>query len=41
MAKGKETILIVDDDKGVRKLLRQRLEDEGYRCKEAGSAGEM
>jgi len=40
MAKGKETILIVDDDKGVRKLLRQRLEDEGYRCKEAGSAGE-
>jgi len=34
----KETILIVDDEKDVRKLLHQSLKGEGYCCKEAGSA---
>jgi len=34
----KGTILIVDDEKDIRKLLHQRLKGEGYRCKEAESA---
>ncbi len=40
MAKRKGTILIVDDEKDVRKLLHQRLKSEGYHCKEAGNADE-
>jgi putative two-component system response regulator len=38
MAGGKDSILIVDDEKDVRRLLHQRLEHEGYFCEEAGSA---
>ena len=38
MAEKKGTILIVDDEKDIRKLLHQRLKGEGYCCKEAGSA---
>ena len=38
MAARKETILIVDDEKDVRKLLHQRLKIEAYRCEEAESA---
>lgn len=38
MAEEKGTILIVDDEKDVRRLLHQSLEGEGYCCKEAGSA---
>jgi putative two-component system response regulator len=37
MAEGKKTILIVDDEKDVRRLLHQMLKNEGYCCKEAGS----
>lgn len=33
-----ETLLTVDDEAGIRKLLRRRLSREGYRCEEAGSA---
>jgi len=32
------TLLIVDDETGIRKLLRQKLSREGYRCKEAATA---
>ncbi len=35
-----ETILIVDDEKDIRKLLQQKLKGEGYRCEEAGSVDE-
>lgn len=38
MAARKGTILIVDDEKDIRKFLHQRLKIEGYRCEEAGSA---
>jgi len=38
MAEKKGTILIVDDEKDIRKLLHQRLKIEGYRCEEAGNA---
>ena len=38
MAERKGTILIVDDEKDVRKLLCQSLKGEGYYCTEAGSA---
>ena len=38
MAKKEGTILIVDDEEDIRKLLHQRLESEGYYCEEAGSA---
>jgi putative two-component system response regulator len=34
----RERILIVDDEIAIRKLLRQKLSREGYRCEEAGSA---
>ena len=34
----RETLLTVDDEAGIRKLLRRRLSREGYRCEEAGSA---
>ena len=33
-----ETILIVDDEASIRKLLHQKLSNEGYQCLEAGSA---
>ena len=35
MASLQERLLIVDDEPGIRKLLRQRLSGEGYRCNEA------
>lgn len=37
MTKGNGSILIVDDEKDIRKLLHQRLKIEGYRCEEAGN----
>jgi putative two-component system response regulator len=40
MAKGKEKILICDDDKTVRRLIRKALENEGYRCFEASNGQE-
>jgi len=33
-----ETLLIVDDEAGIRNLLHQKLSREGYSCKEAGTA---
>ena len=36
----KETILIVDDEEAIRKLLKQKLVGEGYRCREAGGAAQ-
>lgn len=38
MTEEKGNILIVDDEKAIRRLLHERLEGEGYRCQEAGSA---
>jgi len=38
MAKKKETILIVDDEKDIRALLWQKLKIEGYQCEAAESA---
>jgi len=38
MAQSKETILIVDSEKGARKPLRKKLEGEGFHCIETGSA---
>ncbi|MFC2059938.1 HD domain-containing phosphohydrolase [Chloroflexota bacterium] len=38
MTPQKETILIVDDEVIIRKLLLRRLSSEGYQCHEAGSA---
>lgn len=40
MISNKYSILIVDDEPVVRKILRQRLSAEGYHCEEAGSAEE-
>ena len=40
MAERKGTILIVDDEKAIRKLLHKTLSSEGYRCVEAESAGQ-
>ncbi len=36
----KETLLVVDDEQIVRRLLHQKLANEGYECLEAGSADE-
>jgi putative two-component system response regulator len=38
MLNQKETVLIVDDEAAIRKLLRQKLSREGYWCEEAGTA---
>ena len=40
MVRREGTILIVDDEKDVRKLLHQRLKSESYHCEEAGNADE-
>jgi len=40
MAKEKGAILICDDEKDVREVLRQTLESEGYHCEEAANADE-
>jgi signal transduction histidine kinase/CheY-like chemotaxis protein len=39
-AGGKETILLAEDEDGVRRLLRRLLEEQGYRVLEAASGGE-
>ena len=36
----KETILIVDDEELIRKLIKRKLLSEGYRCREAGGAAQ-
>ncbi len=36
----KETILIVDDEESIRKLIKRKLLSEGYRCQEAGGAAQ-
>ena len=38
MLNQQETVLIVDDEAAIRKLLRQKLSREGYGCEEAGTA---
>lgn len=38
MTSQRETLLIVDDEAAIRKLLRQKLSGEGYQCEEANSA---
>ena len=38
MTEKQKTILIVDDEEVIRRLLHQKLSGEGYRCEEAGSA---
>ena len=35
-----ETVLIVDDEAGIRRLLHQSLSREGYRCEEADTAAQ-
>lgn len=37
----RETLLIVDDEPGIRKLIRQRLSAEGYQCNEANGAEQI
>jgi len=41
MARATGPILIVDDEPKIRKVLRQMLEDLGYRCLEARNARQM
>jgi putative two-component system response regulator len=36
-----ETLLIVDDEAAIRRLLRQKLSGEGYRCEEANDAEQV
>ncbi len=38
MTEKQKTILIVDDEEVIRRLLQRKLSGEGYRCEEAGSA---
>ena len=38
MERTKGRVLIVDDEAGIRSLLREKLEKEGYQCKEASNA---
>jgi putative nucleotidyltransferase with HDIG domain len=40
VSNNKTTLLIVDDEKTIRKLLRQKLSNEGYQCLEAGSTAQ-
>jgi putative nucleotidyltransferase with HDIG domain len=41
MANQRETLLIVDDELPIRKLLRSKLSGEGYRCEELGDVGQV
>jgi putative nucleotidyltransferase with HDIG domain len=41
MTNTQERILIVDDEEAIRKVLQQKLSDEGYCCEEAGSAEQV
>lgn len=38
MMEGQESILTVDDEESIRRLLLQKLSSEGYQCKQAGNA---
>ena len=40
MSEKQETILIVDDEESIRKLIKRKLLSEGYRCREAGGAAQ-
>src|SRR5512142_2070850 len=40
MDAGRQTVLVVDDEKNIRRTLRMVLESEGYAVEEAGSAEE-
>ncbi len=40
MSQKQETILIVDDEKVIRRILRDKLSGNGYQCQEAGNANE-
>ena len=40
MANQEQTILIVDDEAAIRRLLSQKLTKHGYHCEEAGSSDE-
>lgn len=37
----RDIVLIVDDEAGIRRLIRQKLTDEGYQCKEASSCEQV
>jgi putative nucleotidyltransferase with HDIG domain len=37
----RETLLVVDDEPGIRRLIRQRLSAEGYQCNEANGADQI
>ena len=41
MTRQQETLLIVDDEAGIRRLLRQKLSGQGYHCKEAGNSEQI
>jgi len=41
MSSQRETLLIVDDEAAIRKLLRQKLSREGYQCEEADAAEQV
>ena len=40
MADKKVSVLVVDDEAVIRKLLKQTLTVEGYECREAGNANQ-
>ena len=41
MTHQQETLLIVDDEAGIRRLLRQKLSGQGYHCEEAGNSEQI